>query len=390
MKMHRRARRLLAIGAVGTLTVAGLAAPAKAGPPGKWTRLTAGAVSLSDTPGMARASDGSLHVIYEQDTGSSESYAQAVVSRQGVSTAPATVLGGWSSLIHMPVLIRDGSRLRLVFSGLRSTNIKDPFTSGALYTALSTNGTSYTLNAGAMSHAKTAYSDYGADAVMNGTTPIGAFAFNESIYVHSGVSAKNPATEPDKTVTNGTCCLYHTALVRDSATGATYVGWSSNGSKPGLWVERVLPTASSPAFVPGSVNSKGDFIMTDQRVALAARVGGGLYEAYCVGYPTCTGVRLWKVGATSSIAVPSSAGATANVAIAPAPGGQMWVIWTKSNHVYTALTNTAATGFGAVHNLTPPSGTSGVYKVAGEASNGTLDIVINNGAGLWHQQVNPS
>jgi hypothetical protein len=343
-------------------------------------------VSLSDTPGLARAADGSLHVVYEQDTGSTESYDQVIVSPRGVSTAPKAILSGWSTLIHGPVLIRNGSGLRLVFSGLRSTKTSDPFTSGALYTALSTNGMSYTLSTGAMSHAKTAYSDYGADAVMNGTTPVSAFAFSQSIYVHSGVSAKNPASEPDKTITNGTCCLYHTALVRDSASGAVYLGWASNGSKPGLWVERVLPTASSPALAPGSV-SGGNFIMTDQRVALAARAGGGEYEAYCVGYPTCTSVRLWKVGAAASIAVPNSGGATSNIALAPGPGGVMWVIYTKGNHVYAVATNAAGTAFGTVANLAGPSGTQEVYKVAGEASNGTLDIVINNDKGLWHQQV---
>jgi hypothetical protein len=58
-------------------------------------------------------------------------------------------------------------------------------------------------------------------------------------------------------------------------------------------------------------------------VALTGRPGAsGVWAAYCHGYPTCTGVSLWGVGAPSALTVRTS-GQAGQVGIAAAPGGRL-------------------------------------------------------------------
>ena len=54
--------RRLSVVLVLVLGVVGLAGPSLAGPPGKWTVISAEGVSNIDEPGLYRTADGTLHV----------------------------------------------------------------------------------------------------------------------------------------------------------------------------------------------------------------------------------------------------------------------------------------------------------------------------------------
>jgi hypothetical protein len=145
--------------------------------------------------------------------------------------------------------------------------------------------------------------------------------------------------------------------------------------------------------VPSSLTN-GNFVAPDQRTPLVARSAGGLYVAYCSGYPTCRSVRLWKIGSGAPLRV--GTGATIeDVNASSAPEGRIWVMWQSRSktRVYARRSNRAATRFGPLAVIKPPSGTTSIWKVGGEGSPGTLDLLVSvstsGSLATWHTQVRP-
>ncbi len=105
------------------------------------------------------------------------------------------------------------------------------------------------------------------------------------------------------------------------------------------------------------------------------------------GYPTFKTVALWKVdSARPQIVLKVDNNKHANVAAAP--DGRLWLMWERNGTVFATRTNKSATRMGAMNALKPP-GSRTVYRLNGEGSAGPLDLVANDGQGLWHQQVWP-
>ena len=96
---------------------------------------------------------------------------------------------------------------------------------------------------------------------------------------------------------------------------------------------------------------------------MATRNGGGVYIAFCKGYPTCDNVVLWKYGTTKLLKVPNSQGAS-HVAISPAPSGRLWVAFEdEDDNLHAVRSNTTAKQFGAVRTLERPKSAGSVYKI---------------------------
>src|SRR5206468_525112 len=70
------------------------------------------------------------------------------------------------------------------------------------------------------------------------------------------------------------------------------------------------------------------------------------------------------------------------------PEARLWLMWDRNGKVYATRTNHAATKIEPVSALKPP-GSGSVYELDGEGSAGPLDLIANDGQGLWHQQVRP-
>ena len=66
----------------------------------------------------------------------------------------------------------------------------------------------------------------------------------------------------------------------------------------------------------------------------------------------------------------------------------LWLMFERSGTIYATRTNKAATKIGPLSTLKPP-GSKTVYQLGGEGSAGPLDLIANDGQGLWHQQVQP-
>ena len=149
------------------------------------------------------------------------------------------------------------------------------------------------------------------------------------------------------------CCAYDTSLAGDSVSGAVSLGWYSNSSAQGISVQQISPTLGTPAQAPGSattyagaVNSRppGPGRGPDRPAGTS-----GVWAAYCHGYPTCTGVSLWRVGAPSALTVPTF-GECGPGGHCGSTGGRLWVFWwpNGSRDVFAVRTNPAVTRFGRV------------------------------------------
>jgi len=365
-----------------------LATGASAGPRGQWTRLPGTVINFAE-PGLARASDGVLHVVYVRDAGPRDDLMHVTVRPSGAVVAAAVALGGWRSLNH-PDLVRmpDGS-LRAFFGGIRTTESGEPNTSLNTATA-PPSGRPWTLQIGKAAQSNTAYvgASTGAGLARDGT-PISAWASTGQLGFHYGV---DPG-DPDGTVPQTGCCLYQPEIATDAASGQTYVGFFSlERGREGIYVQRISPAGvQGPRLLAPGTRVRGNAVNPGARTGLTGRLGApGVFLAHGRGYPTYSSVALWRVGATRPQLV-VKADRAQHVNVAAAPQGRLWLMWEQEGTIYAARTNRAANRLGALNALRLPRGGT-LFRLSGEGSAGPLDLVANVRSGeqaLWHQQVWP-
>jgi hypothetical protein len=371
--------------AVIAVVVLVVATTAQAGPRGQWTRLPGTVLNFAE-PGLARTQDGVLHVVYVRKNGTKEDLIHVEVSPSGKVGADAVALGGWSAMSHPDLLRMPDGSLRAFFGGIRSTSAGE--TNNAMNTATApVSGASWTLKPGKAAQATHAYATgvAGAGLAKDGT-PISTWSGTPGLGFHYGV---NPG-DPDGKIPQSGCCLYTPDVAVDSAGGQAWVGFHSNeNASPGLFVNAIGPSGPQGGrkLAPGSVSGKSS-IYPGNRTSITGRIGApGVYLFFGQGYPTFKTLALWKVDtARPHIVLKVDNNKHANVA--PAPDGRLWLMWEQNGTIYAARTNKAATKVGAVNALKPP-GSRTVYRLNGEGSAGPLDLIANDGQGLWHQQVWP-
>jgi hypothetical protein len=362
------------------LVVTGSAA---AGPPGQWTRLPGTVVNFAE-PGLARTSDGVLHVVYTRKSGTKEDLVHVEVNPSGKVGADSVALGGWASMSH-PDLVRlpDGS-LRVFFGGIRSTSPGE--TNNAMNSATApAAGTPWALQPGKVAQATYAYATtYAGAAVAKNGVPISSWAGTPGLGFHYGISL----SDPDRTIPQSGCCLYHPDIGVDATSGQAWIAFTSNeAASPGVFVNQIGPGGPEGGrkLAPGSVSAK-NFLQPIGRTSITGRIGAaGVFLAYGQGYPTYGSVAIWKVDSAKPRLVLKANGAK-HVSIAAGPEGRLWVMWDRGGKIYATRTNRTATRAGGISILKPP-GSGSVYELDGEGSSGPLDLVANDGQGLWHQQV---
>ncbi|WP_343904866.1 hypothetical protein [Nocardioides aquiterrae] len=159
----------------------------------------------------------------------------------------------------------------------------------------------------------------------------------------------------------------------------------SSSSTAGLFVKRLLPTVGATTKVPRS-SEGSDTLTPSQSTAFVARPGGGLYVASCIGYPTCTKVGLWRVGADHPVTVPGSGGAR-DIALATGPGGRLWIAWTTYHAVKVVHTGPTGAHLSRVRTVRPPRAAPDLYGISIAGTNRSVDVVINNGSALYHRRI---
>jgi hypothetical protein len=374
---------LVALCAAGSIAIA-----SSAGTPGVWTQITTANGRNIDEVGVARTSDGVLHVVWKRRDGSlSESIVHTPVSPAGKEGSASTVLAGLKSVGNPDLVALPDGRLRAFFPGLGDTNADG----GVKAATAPASGTGWSREGVRISSTVSAVSPAGATVTASGDT-VFAYSLSFVLAFHVGL---DPAVADTSIAPDRKCCDYFPDVATDSATRATIVAWYSNADgRPGLWARQILPAVSAPVAVPGSTQG-GKALAIDQQTPITARLGApGVYVGYCSGYPTCKSVLVWPYGGKATSLAKGAD--VEDVNIASAPEGRLWVMWHEggSKTVFAGRTNRAATRLGAISRIKPPSGTSSIWKLKGDGARGPLDLLasVTTGSKLatWHTQVWPT
>jgi hypothetical protein len=378
--MNRIGRRLAAVAAL--VLVIGTASSASAGTPGAWERAESDAGSNLWIPTLLRTGDGLLHVVWGKEVTGGEQYRHLTISSNGAMGSVTNVLpGAHDALHHIPKLVANGDGLRLVSSGLpESTFVQSTSATGASWTALSAASTwdqAYVSNG------------IGAGTTAAGTPYVGG-ARGDEIHWHGGTTAGTG----NESVTLVGRSLYAFNLGVDQATDQVW-GAVSDLDNPGIYAIQLEPSTGTATKAPHSSSGGNALTPAPGQVAIAAPPAGGVYAAYCVGYPTCQRAEVWELGTDRTVVIPGTKNMK-ELALGPGPGGRLWAVWYRqdTNRVYAARSNAAVTKFGAVQSLGHPSKVDYIWTLAIEGSVGRGDVVVNadTTAGtqpIWHTQVLP-
>ena len=374
------------------LASTGTSAAAAGGPPAAisphWTTISPGVGFGFASAGLLRTADGKLHVVWPSaDSGGTYSLHYSTVGPSAKLLATGTILSHWGSMDQFPrlVLAPHGvaqPSLRVIFNGTNG-QAGSPYNVGTFYSATaSSTGASWTLAPGSLSHADLLPLTDSAAAVEPDGKPVTAWSSTDALTYHVGIDPSVPAKAPDVQIPLGPSgSLIDPTLVTDGA-GTVWGAWfnSSGTATMGYWADKIFSGAPGMLKAPGSGGTGLNNSQPLEPVALAARTGGGDYLAYCVPTKviTCSHVALWRVGAKTAMTVPGSASThDSKVAIAAAPGGNLWVLWFnfQSNLIQAVETNTTATAFGPVMTIAPPPNMASFEGLQAEGSAGPLDVV---------------
>ncbi|WP_109505242.1 hypothetical protein [Nocardioides speluncae] len=367
---------------------------AKRGPAGTWTKLNTAGINNFSAPTFYRDTDGILHILHVQESGDLYDIRENEVGKNGTRIKSRTALNNWEAIDDPAAMAMSGGGVRLAFGGQRTDDTDEYYSKGQMYTATSDGTGTWTLPHERLGQSNTAYGSYGTGAVTTSSgTPVAAYALNGDLTWHTG-TLPGDTVGTDERHNVGSGSIYHTTLIRDGS--KVYAAWYANGSaasKQGIFVKQIEPTVGPTIKAPKSTVTfagKPSSLEPGGPVAMVRRTTGGVYLAYCVGYPSCSYIGMWKLGTSTVSKVPGSANASTNISLAAASGGRMWVAWEKDDKVYA--TRTAARGLRTSYTrvLPAPRGSGGfIYGVYLGSSYSRGELVVNTGTGFYHQQLVP-
>lgn len=347
-----------------------------------WVDLQDGPTNLTQVA-FVRDSGGTLHLVTRKDSTTSAAYHYQTVSLEGVLSGSTTLLSNWAGLTYPGIVALSSGQIVVHFSGLRTTDVTDPYAKGVLYRLTSdVSRTTWTLD-------PTLYLDPSSAYASNQNSALSASG--AELVVMPGSAGTSAPVGFDYTnlvkvqAQDQSCCTYDANIVTDEATGESVAAWFSNATAlNGRYFQTLFPTKSALSYAPGSAND--DFTSansTDGRMPLVARQGGGVYSAYCAGYIPCSGVRVWRYNSDSYVDIPDTA-SSSRVSLAKGPGGRLWAMWMKSSKLYVAISDSAVTRFGSPVEVQLPDADSQVFRLSGEGSTGPLDLFasVSRSSGL--------
>ena len=374
-------RRLLRTSALTAVTVLAAAGSAEAGPPGTWSQVTAGHGNTM-RPGLARTSDGVLHVSWSRDEGDVERLLHSTISPDAKSVGgPGTVftntLGGvvpGSDLVVAP----DGT-LRAFFAGAN-------YLDGHLATTTSDDGgVTWDAPREASRFEPGGKDVYAASNIGAATGKDGTFysiwddSSPDGAGYHIGIAHRHFDGELPGYLQSDT------NVAVDFVSGRVVSAWNSMDDDK----VKVMPLfAKGPAVtIPNSTPA------LLHQVGITGRIGApGVFVAYGRGTnPYMADPSVYRVDTGQAMRLTKKDGE--KTSIAAAPGGRLWAFWKSEGTVYATRSNTAATKWGKIVSVKAPQKATAIYNLAGDASLGPLDLLVttetSSGYASWHRRILP-
>ena len=386
--------------ALSALAVLALAAPAFAGPPGTWTKVTnfnSQSVNFYEVS-VARGGDGTLNVLWTQDSTEAVLNTRLSADAQNV-LGTSTVFDYTGGVNDVELLPLPGGGLRAFFAGLISSDQKHD---GGLSTATSADGVTWAVQPtlasetdGSDNEQSTVYAAAGIGGTLfsNGT-PLSIWGSGNAGY-HVGTSE----TTPDVRF-GGSTDVFDPDAATDSATGQVAIAWNSIDTES-VQTAFVQQT-TSPWFPPGPATAPpgSGAPETQDTIGITGRSGGadGIYVAYLRGDNPFNGkAAVWRIGAANAATL--SRRDAHSVSIAMGPGGRLWTFWVEDEddlEIHARRSNADADAWSDDVVVKPPAGASTVWSLKGEGTGlacGALDVVAHATVGSdladYHQRVLP-
>lgn len=392
--MHVRRIATLALGALalGGTALTGPPSPSQAGTPGTWTKISGtNPVSAQAVAGVFRAPDGELVVAYPSEDGAGKSVQSTRLSPGGAVVAQFRVDGGYDTMNRFVAVSGGASQwVNVAYGPYLANPPGNPFSDGGVHSA----SFDSTLDTWSGFLAPLLADPQGSAATGIGSATLGDATQVTAITTGSDVRYSTGYGGPVSSFSQSHCCAYYPTLVTDGTNAA--VAWQGNGGtadSTGVFARQIHTGLGTIYQAPKSKTltsgSSYALSMSDQPTAAVQRNDGFTYLAYPVGYPTRTSVGLWRASAPSASYL--TAGKDARlVALATGPSGRMWVAWSLPNNTIKLVrTAPSGTALGGIRTITKPSSATGIFQIALEATNSSVDVVINGGNGLYHTQVKP-
>jgi hypothetical protein len=231
---------------VALVLATAVASGASGGPPGQWTPITTGGgQSGTSNVGVARTSDGALHVVWQRAPGA---LLHTSISPSGRVGSATQIVTGWASVGDADVAVGARGELLAFWAGARTTNTEDPLFGLNLATS-TTGGTSWTLTPASIATSGSFTRFQGADQHLcpaAARTPVVARA-GGGFFV---ATVTGYPTETDLivwrigsgrpvVVARSKDGLSEEVALAADPSGRIWVGWSdSAGAKPVVYVRR--------------------------------------------------------------------------------------------------------------------------------------------------------
>ena len=369
-------------------------APATAGSPGTWTRVT-------DDDAFAELNlvrhQGRLHIGVQENEDPATTFhvLHRSISAAGQVGAPHVIAPGNDYIGYYPAFISTG-QLHMNFGagdqgdGYSNSHMLQ-FTSAN--NGESWNGPIDTLVTDGPGESPTQ---------MDGTLGPGAFYYVWEgtlcicVQRYTGPSADDDHTNFNDIGGNN----IDPSIGFDAATSKVWVAYIIfGGNSPGLYVREVNTTNGEPAgpstLLPESFDVfQGGRLMRFQngRVPMTQRSQGGVFVAYPHGYPDTDSLRVWRIGA-GGFANVAVGGGIGEVAIAADPNGRVWVVWVRNGRINARRSNPSGTRWGKGVSFRLPKDTVGVTTVQADAQARVVDVLVHSQqvgqSGFFHTQLLP-
>jgi hypothetical protein len=396
--------RTWAIGVAAALSALVLTGAAAAKPQGKWDPVSFGGEQSSVSQiGLNRTPDRVLHVAWQRRTGgSSYDLLHTGIDASGRLRAPTPIVTGWIGILDAALtryFPAAGSNDDMVvwFSGQRTFDTFDP-NAGLMQSSSLDSGATWSAPSVVYRDANARGRTPSATWVRDrGTYLTSWYDIGETVVLRTEVGGGSGPLYRYYPEGSTRCCSYQQNVASING-GRAVVAWCSGIDAPkGIWVQDIDPNTGAPVGAPQRMPGTQDRVCdASGRVPLVYSGGfsDGFYIAEGVGFPSTTQVRLWRVGAASSLLVAAGAGEKRTVAISAFfPDGRIWIGWSRrgSNLLYFRRSNRQATRLGALVTVRHPAGAVEITELDLDSQFDRVDVLARStpGNGLFHTQVYP-
>jgi len=183
------------------------------------------------------------------------------------------------------------------------------------------------------------------------------------------------------------CCGYGESLAVDTS-GLVQVAFYSNKDPDGTFVYEPL----HGDLTPGTPTALKPTAPHDDRIPLVSDKSGNTFMAWPPGYPGATAFTVvsFRGGSPQGDGVSfkgTFGGGDPHMALTVDANDRLWAVWTGQGKVHAARSRSHGAHFGAVVSVPIPGGTA--YQVSAAGLSTTVDVIVNTGAGLSEQQLEP-